>query len=623
MDPRFYDYYMAELLHLRESALEFAKEFPKAASRLSLEGMECPDPYVERLLEGFAFLTARVQLKLDAEYPNFIQNLTEIVYPNFLAPVPAMAVVRFEPNLADGALVKGVEIPRQTVLRSRIGGDMQTSCEFRTAHPVRLWPLEIADVRFGARPPELPRELGWRETSLGSLRIGLKLKGDLPLSALPLDSLAFFISADERVASRLYEHLLAYGQDVCVVPPARQGRPALLGRDALRAVGFGDAEALLPVPPLGFRGYRLLQEYAAFAPRFLFFELRGLSAVLKTCKAGEFEVLIPLAKADEDLQHLIDQGSLALYATPAVNLFPKEADRIFVDDSVAEFPVLADRTRPMDYEVHSVEGVTGYSAGNDASVEVFRLYASIEEAARSRGDMFYALRREKRAASARARQRGSRTSYVGTETFLSLVDTAAPPHATELKQLSVRCLCTNRDLPIMMPTGQPKGDFSLDVTLPVQRVQVLRGPSRPVPPALEGDAAWKLINHLSLNYLTLSDTSEEEGAAALRRLLGLYCPDAEAALSHQVRGIRSVRVSPVVRRLPDSAVVTFVRGHEIELTCDPKPFEGFSPFILAAVLEDFFSRHASVNAFGETVLRVIGKGEVKRWKPRIGRRPVL
>src|SRR5438552_15657328 len=124
MDERLLDLYNTELRHLRETAAEFGRDFPKIAGRLSLDldAKEiCPDPYVERLLEGFAYLAARVHLKLDAEFPRFTQALLETVYPHYLSPIPSMAVVRFDIDEQDGALAEGILMPRGTLLRSILG----------------------------------------------------------------------------------------------------------------------------------------------------------------------------------------------------------------------------------------------------------------------------------------------------------------------------------------------------------------------------------------------------------------------------------------------------------------------------------------------------------------------
>jgi type VI secretion system protein ImpG len=623
MDPRFYDYFNTELFHLRESAADFARDFPKIASRLSLDGMECADPYVERLLEGFAFLAARVQLKLDAEFPTFVQHLTEVVYPDYLAPVPSMAIARFDPDFQDSGLKKGVTIPRESALRGVIGMDAQTAPEFRTGHAVTLWPIEIAAVNFEAHAPDLPAELSWSTESAGALRIRLKLKCEGGFADLPLDQLDFFLSGEERIASRLYEHIFAYAQNAFVIGQGRQVSCHRLGSGAIRRAGFADSEALLPVSTRSFRGYRLLREYAAFPARYLFFRLAGLQAAVSECRCDEMEIVIPLSQADPELERITDQGSICLYATPIINLFAKQADRIFVDPGNTEFHVVADRSRPMDYEIHSIRKVTGYGAGQDERVDLRPLYATIDAHAAAEGEVFYALRREGRVLSEQQKQRGMRTAYIGTETYLSIVDTAAPPFPATLKQLSLETLCTNRDIAIMLPTNQPRGDFTLALSAPVLKVRCLRGPSRPIAPALDGEVAWRVINHFALNYLSLTDSSPEEGAVALRQILGLYGMNPEASIHKQIEGVRSVSVSSIVRRLPDAPTVTFVRGHEIQLTCDARYFEGYSPFVLTAVLEEFFSRYSSINSFTETVLRIQGRGEIKRWKTRLGRRPTL
>lgn len=622
MNPRFYDYYNQELAHVRETAAEFAKEFPKIASRLMLDGTECADPYVERLLEGFAFMAARVQLKLDAEFPAFTQHLTEVVFPDYLAPVPAMAVVRFEPDFSDGALLGGVKVPRATILRSELAEGAQTRVEFRTAHETTLWPLEVTEARLTAYPPELPRQLALPPGIKGALRLRLRLHGGALFSQLPLDALVFHLADDESVATRLYEHLFGGCLGIAV---GAAGKPAhaLLEAGALEPVGFGDDEALLPLPQRSVRGYRLLREYAAFPARFLFFRLAGLRAALAGCHSRELELVLLLGRVDAQLENSVDAKHFCLHATPAINLFPKRIDRIHLDERQVDYHLLPDRTRPMDFEIFSLSAVSGFANGVEGERGFRPLYASIDRAtSASEGEGFYALRREARVKSALQRRLAPHR-YIGTEVFLSLVETGNAPFGNDLKQLSVDALCSNRDLPGQMPTGLARGDFSAEISLPVVAIRCLRRPSPPVPPALDGEAAWKLISHLSLNFLSLTDTSPTEGAAALRQMLELYGVGPHSPMRKQLEGIRSVRVAPIVRRMPSRGPVTMGRGLEIELTCDERSFEGTSPFLLASVLEEFFTRHASINAFTETVLRVPGRGEIMRWKPKFGQRPVL
>jgi type VI secretion system protein ImpG len=627
MDPRLLDYYNNELLHVRESAAEFAKEFPKIAGRLALEGVaECADPYVERLLEGFAFLAARVQLKIDSEFPTFTQHLLEKVFPGFLAPVPSMAMVRLEPDLAEAGLAKGIEVPRGSMLRARpssVAG-ATTACTFRTAHAVKLWPIELVEAKYLAYPPQLPRELQIGQKVQGALRLRLRATAGLGFEAIALERLPLHFCGNPGVAARLHEAVHSAPLGVLVLPTNAKARWFHFSdKSEVRRVGYEDDEALLPPPARSFRGYRLLREYFAFPSRFLFAEIGGLRKGLAKCKDAEVDVLVLLGRADNTLENLVDAGNVALYCTPAINLFPKRADRIHLSHRVNEHHVVPDRTRPMDFEVYGVTEVTGYGASADEEQRFQPLYASVDQTAV--GDIaegFYTVRRAPRMPSAKQKRLGTRTNYVGTEVFMALVDPAAAPYAERLTQISVKTLCTNRDLPLVMPTGG-QSDFSLDASAPVRAVRCLGMPSRPVEPVVDGSLAWRCISHLSLNYLSLTDLNEQEGAAALREMLHLYARDKESVVRRHLEGVRSVRVQPITRRMPGRGPITFGRGMEVRLSCDERAFEGSGAFLLGSVLEEFFARHASLNSFTETALDVVGRGEVMRWPTRFGQRPLL
>ena len=247
MDPRLLDYYNSELLHLRETAAEFGREFPKIAGRLALEGAgECADPYVERLLEGFAFLAARVQLKIDSEFPTFTQHLLEMVFPGFLAPVPSIAMVRFEPELAEAGLAEGLEVPRDSILRARPSNapGASTACEFRTAHGVKLWPIELVEAKYLAYPPELPRELQLPQKVQAAVRLRLRATAGLRFSSIALDRLPIHFSGNPGVASRLHEALLASALGVLVLPASPKPRWFhFADKSEVRRLGYSDEEA--------------------------------------------------------------------------------------------------------------------------------------------------------------------------------------------------------------------------------------------------------------------------------------------------------------------------------------------------------------------------------------------
>lgn len=623
-NPRLLRYYSQELQHLREMGGEFAVQYPKIAGRLGLEGFECADPYVERLLEGFAFMAARVQMKIDAEFPRFTQHLSELVYPHFLAPTPSMAIVQMQPDLANPALNAGYRIERGAALRSVLGKDDATACEYRTAHALTLWPVELVEAKFFTHGGSIAGvDTRLPPNVKAGLRLRLRTTNGASFNKLALDRIILHLRGGDELPGRIYEKLLGAVEGIVVMPGQRTpGRHALLPKTFLQPRGFDEADALLPSGQRSFQGYRLLQEYFAFAQRFLFIELAGLNAVVRTCDEPELEIVVLLSRGDARLEQTLDVSNFALNCTPAVNLFQRRADRINLSGEQFEYHVLPDRTRPMDFEVHQVESVTGYGSGADDEQAFHPLYSARDLSSQPQ-QAFYQIRREPRLLSQAQRRRGPRSSYVGSETFITIVDAADAPYRHNLRQLGLVVWCTNRDLPLAMPLGVGKTDFILEQGGPVQAVRVLGGPSQPFPSFAEGGMAWRLINQLSLNYLSLVDTDPDQGAHALRELLALYCHPLDVSSQRQVEGVRSVAARPVTRRMPAPGPITFGRGLEITVTMDDGAFEGAGAFVLGGVLSHFFAQYVSINAFTETVVRTVGRGEIMRWPAKGGACAIL
>lgn len=621
MDPRLLRLYSDELTHLRERGAEFAREFPKIAARLSMDGVEVTDPYVERLLEGFAFLTARIQLKLDAEYPRLVQHLLEAVYPNFLAPIPSMMVVQLVPDANDPNLVHGARVRRGSSVRSELPRGQNTLCEFRTAHEVRLWPIEIASAQYFSVAPDLPlSRLPGGNRAKGGLRIRLRALGGASFRELALDALPIHIAAADPVAYRLHE--LALG--ACIgswVRPGKDDVPASGWRGAasVAPLGYADDEALLPITQRGFSGYRLLQEYAALPQRFLAFSVGELAARLARVDGAEAEIVLLFARADAALESLVDAASLALFCTPAINLFHKRLDRIALTAAQWEHHAVPDRTRPMDFEVHSLESVTGFGTGSVAEQQFLPMYANLHTESRSHG-AYYTVRREPRVLSAPQKAHGPRSSYVGQEVFLALVDAHQAPYREDLRQIAISALCTNRDLPNLLPSGAAGSarGWSLDAAGTIAQVRCIAGPTRPHTRHAEGDIGWSLVSQLSLNYLSIAGDEPERAAAALRSMLSLYGPSGDTAWSKQLDGLTALQARQVVRRLPIGGPLTFGTGIEVTASLDDMAFQGSSAFLLGCLLERFFARHVALNTFSETVLRTSARGEVMRWPARLG-----
>ncbi len=621
MDTRLLEYYNRELQFMRESGAEFARRYPRVAARLGLEGLECADPYVERLLEGFAFLAARVQLKLDARQPQFTQHLLEMVYPGFLAPLPAAAVVEMSPDLQEDSLKSGVRIPRGSALRTPLGKGDRTSCEFRTAQDVTLWPLTVSEAKYLSGAGALGSSgAGVDPRAKAAIRLRLASAGGLPLRTLPVDRLNFYLKATPGIASRLYEQIHANCLGVRVRPlPAGTAPEAALPASAILEVGFEDAEALLPVTRTGFGGFRLLKEYFLLPERFLFFGLKGLAEAFRDCAGGEVEITLLLDRVQPVLENAIDVGQFRLNCTPAVNLFPMSCGRVGLTGADVEYHIVPDRNRPQDFEVYSVEKVTGLSRGGGETFPIEPFYSVAHRSAASAERAYYTVQRRPRLTGARQARTGERASYLGTECYLSVADTARRIERGEAPQAQVEALCTNRDLPIYASFGKGRTDLLLESGAPVAAIRCIAGPSPPRTAAAWGEGAWRLVSHLSLNYLSL----ETEGTPLLRDVLALYADPNDAVASRQIEGLSAVSFEPVVRRMPRPGPISHGRGLAITLSLEDGAFEGTGILPLATALERFFGRYVSLNSFTQLRLESVSRGRIKQWPVRLGGRHVL
>ncbi len=627
MDRRLLDHYNTELRHLREMAGEFARDYPKIAARLAIDlsGKDlCPDPHVERLLEGFAWLAARVHLQLDAEFPRFTQSLLEIVYPQFLAPVPSLTVVRFEPDFADPALAGGVPVPRGTRLKSAITQGSRTNCIFTTSQEVRLLPIRMEAAHYHTRnlaELELPGGL----TAKSALRLRLASVSGVPFCKLRLDPLQVFLKGGDHIPYLLYEMLVGHSTELVIQSQKTGMRPVTHGvvkNNGVRKKGFSKQEALLPVSARGFEGYRLLREYFALPQRFLFVEFGGFETILNSCTSDTLDLVVLFDTVEQRLENCFDRTAFDLFCTPAINLFSHRLDRQVVSGLASEVFVCPDQNRPLDYEVYEFERVTGY--GSEASqTQEFRPFFHRHDKT-GPNDAFYTVRRVPRMPTREEelffKQNNKRPALAGTDVYMTLVDNSNLPLAGHVRQLGFQALCTNRHLPVSLTLGIGSSDFDLEVFQPVQSIRCVVHPTDPLPSQAEGRFAWKLISHLSLNYMSLLTDEDGGGPMALREMLGLYCPEGERTHSgrRQIEGLRDVSTQPILRRVHTQGPVCFAKGVEVDLLFDEACFEGAGVFLFGAVLENFISRYVTINSFAETTITSLQRGLVMRWAARPG-----
>lgn len=607
MSDELLPYYDRELAFIRRLGAEFAAAHPKIAARLRLSADTAEDPHVERLIEAFAYLNARIRHKLDDDFPELSDAMLGVLYPHYLAPIPSLAIVQFVLDRSQSELQDGYPIPRETVLETDpVDG---YPCRFRTCYPVTLWPVELVGAKLAGRPFAAPAT-PFSPQAAAVLHLQFQcLSKDLPFSALSLDRLRFFLKGQAQHVYALYELVFNSVLGIALAASPQDRQPRLLGRECIEPVGFEREQGLLPFSARSFLGYRLPTEYFAFPQKFLFFDLAGLGSLARAGAGRTLDVFLYLNRTIQELEQNVTADSLQMGCTPIVNLYPQRAEPIVLTQTQPEYRVVPDARRPRSCEIYSIERVVATSAAAE-QVE-FSPFYSVQHAARmtQQKTFWHAVRRPADGVDP------------GTEVHLSLVDLNFDPAQAADWTLDVQTLCLDRDLPHRLPFGEGEPRLRLTVGAPLERIVCLTRPTPTLRPALRRGALWRLISHLSLNHLSLLDF--EEGADALREILKLYDFADSAQTRTMIDGILSVRSRRIVGRTGDPRA-GFCRGLEVTVHFDETRFVGSGVYLFACVLERFLGLYCSVNSFSRLVATTNKReGELRRWAPRAGETVLL
>ena len=654
MHREFLDLYNRELQLLYEQARDFAGEYPGIAERLGGLVADRMDPMVAGLLEGAAFLAARVQLKLKHEFPEFTANLLERLVPHYLAPTPSAMLARVGPLYSDPGLREGRLIRRGSYLDATYRElDRQIACRFRLSSDITLWPFEVVGAEYYPTAGAL-QALGLPVGSnvLAGLRLSLTHRmaprredeiTDLQAQKNPavwfagcrVRELPIHFLGSEGDAVALYEQIFAHRAGMYFRYLDQFENPVVVSAPQVQVaqLGVGDEDGLLGADQRVFRGFDLLREYFLFPRKFLGFTLTGLETVMRKLTAKSIDIVFTFDEINHRLPAAVRPEMFSLYTAPAVNLFEKTTDRVAVRANQHEYHIVPDRSRYLDFEPHRIVDVFAHYPGGQDKVPVPPLYAASLDVAASEPDLAYTVRRLPRRRTVEEKKYGKSSDYTGTDMFISLLEPAGVDDHTSVAELSVRTLCSNRHLTEHLPVGEGGADFRLleDVTLGVMCVA---GPTLPREPivsqhwsrtetAYTGTVAWRLINMLSLNQLGLVERGAGKDGQSLREILGMFGDLADSATERKIRGVRSVDSVPAVRRVHRSGGSAIARGVEITVTLDEKAFEGSGAFLLGAILDRFFAEYAALNHFTQTVIRTVERGEIMRWPARIGMRGPL
>lgn len=613
MSESLFRYYETELYYIRKLAAEFARKYPAAAARLQLETDRSADPHVERLIESFALLAARVRHKIDDEFPELTDALLGVIYPHTLAPVPSMAVVQFDLAAARGT-PEGVPVPANSPLHTGRVGDQY--CKFRTCYPLRLWPIRVdrAQLHEPPFPVKGPPEAD------AVLRLKLDVTGELTFDKMTLDTLRIHLLGPESLTSPLYDLLFNHALEVAFVDPSRpQAVARFPAATALRPVGFDPADAVLPFADNVFPGYRLLTEFFAYQPKFLFADLGGWEEVRRVvAPTRTVEVLIFLNRSHADLKQRLNPDLFRLGCTPAANLFEQTCEPIPLTHARSEYRLVPSVSQPLGHEVYSIQRVT--AAGKNGSDREYQPFFRFRHGAdrHTATAFWYASRRPSHAPDDR-----------GTDVFLHFADTDFNPYTSATDEaVVIRTLCTNRDLPTRVPRVGEAVRMEPAFASPGATVKCVRNPTVPLRPPAPRGRYWHLVSHLNLNHLPFA--ADGGGLESLKGILGLYDwtdpasdPHAAAQARQAIDGLVGVKGERAVSWVGGD-IGGMVRGTKVTVELDEAKFVGGSGVLFASVLERFFALTASVNSFTQLVAKFRQRdGILKAWPPRAGDKPLV
>lgn len=642
MNRDFLESYNRELGLLYEGAKEFAEDFPGIAERLGGLAQENMDPAITGLLEGAAFMAARVQLKLDSEFETFTDTLLDQLLPNFQAPTPSAILVQAEPAFGDEALAKGKTFAAGSYMDARyVDRDQRIACRFRLSAPLEVWPLRLSAARLNAGPAAF-QAMGLDVTpnTVGGLILTFDRPGkpgtkdQTPVAGIAAESLPIYLSGDIADTVAIYEHLFKDVQRVTLRYLNRNGDPVFLPLplDALSQVGFEPNEALFAEDTRVFRGFSLLREFFLMPQRFLGFRLGGLAAVLPRVTAPGFDIMIEMSALKSGLAPRVTAGMFKLYAAPAINLFEENCSQVKLDQRRHEYLVQADSSPASHYEVNRVLECFAYYTGMKTKVPVHPLYGLPADVTQPREALFFSTHSRPRRQGQREKRLGQAQGYSGTESFISIYEPGHLDSEDRVKRLQIRLLCSNRHLPMYLPLAEGGADFQLndDTTI---ALRCIHGPTTPRESvtaqdqnaphrATAGPVKWRLISYLAMGFLGLDNRGSRDEAAALRELMSIFADIASPVTERQLSGLKSVTSRPVTRTIRRGGGFHPARGTEITLSFDERAFEGSGVFLMGAVLDRFLAEYASVNSFTQVVIRTEQRGVIKTWAPRSGQGPL-
>lgn len=611
MDEALLSYYNRELSYIRNLGAEFAKKHPKIAGRLRLDRDTVEDPHVSRLIESFAFLTARIRHKLDDSFPELTEALMGLLYPDFHAPIPSLSVVQF--YLIPGQPESVRRLPAGTELYT--DSNPHGRVHYRTCYDTLIYPFKVNKAQFVAQPfraPTMPDEYSGSATQ-AILRLTLKTGQNAPFNKIRPKRLRFYLNGQPQLTFRLYEFLLNHAATIAIGEHPRDPKAVFFPGTCLTPVGFGDTEAALPADGRSTSAHRLLSEYFAFPEKFLFVDL-NLPPEAWDNFSEAVNIYIYFDQTHLELMQGVSAETLVLGCSPMINLYSPRLKSIATENLGYEAKLQIDTASSHCADIHTVLQVTANNQLNK-TIDIQPFYGSHRsKAAEIKQPLYWHIRREA------SQWMDGRVSY-GTDTYISLVDTNFQISEPEERwHISVEALCTNRDLPDKLPFGpdEPKMEFMQSGGAGL-RIKCVSAPTATIQPRLHEATRWQLVTQLSLQHFM-----GDEGLLTLKEMLRLYDAKQNADTRSIIDGLVGMKTSLTTAHIRRGGRKALCQGTHIELELDERFYSGSGIYLFSAVLNEFFAQYCSINSFTQLTICVHQSPDRKiEWPPRSGKQNLL
>jgi type VI secretion system protein ImpG len=581
----FNKYYESERAFLNELGDEFARKNKVLAPFLGKldDDPAANDPDVERLLEGFAFLTGRLREKLEDELPELTHSLIDLLWPHYLRPIPSMSILQFQAlNELDTHVKQDCAVDSEP-----ING---TKCHFKTCYDVDIYPLELEQITLAP--------------SKTALTIHFLFKEGADFSNIDLKTLRLFL--DGPNAYTLYLWLFRHLKDIQIGHiDDNETEPTEPAHDTqlVSPVGFVEEDKLLPYPTNAFAGYRLLQEYFSLPEKFLFVDINGLNPINTMSNTAGFKLIFNFRDPLETTV-AFKKEHIRLHCTPIVNLFEHDAVPIALNHQQVEYLIRPEGNLEQ-YEIYSVDSVQGRDS-NSTKWQNYPKFEDFHHAEEGQAQTYY-----------RTKLLSSVVRENSIDTYIAFVTPKKDNVLPTTETVSLDLICTNRQL-LHEPNNKPgiicKPTQDSPDSMKFENITSIK-PS--VPPPLKGGLHWRMISNMSLNYKSLSDVD------ALREIVLSY--DFAAHINERKTEERRSFLE-CIKRIQSSTLNVLVKGSpirgiktHIDMVESQFPKGDGEMYLFCCILNEFFALYASINSFHQLEVRGVERGETYRWPPMQGK----